>query len=213
MRSSGYIQANSFCIGAINEIEYDMTTQEQLLDSLDSSRESLLMAIEPLPDEALVEKQALGKWSVSDTLINITAWEAELVTGLMRLRQNKRPDKLLEAFNDPPKFDSQRYVETQNRDLDQIFLDLQQVRVQVEEWILEFSQRELTNPRRYHWLKGRSIERIIAAATFEREMKFVPQLEAFAQQWDMQRVDISNGVVPLSTVNFNIQDNHNEDAN
>ena len=75
-----------------------MITKEQLLDALDNSRESLLVAIEPLPDEALHEKQAVGEWSVADVLINITAWEAELVTGLMRIQQNKRPERLLEAM-------------------------------------------------------------------------------------------------------------------
>ena len=53
-----------------------MTSKEQLLDALDNSRESLLMAIESLPDEALLEKQAIGEWSVGDSLTNITAWEA-----------------------------------------------------------------------------------------------------------------------------------------
>ena len=103
-----------------------MTSIEQLLDKLDNSRESLLMAIEPLPDEALLEKQAIGEWSIGQVLNNITAWEAELVTGMMRLQQNKRPNRLLEALRDPTKFDKQRYAEYQDRDLDQIFLDLQQ---------------------------------------------------------------------------------------
>ena len=129
-----------------------MTSKEQLLDALDNSREKLLIAIEPLSDEALQEKQAVGEWSVSDLLVNITAWEAELVTGLMRLGQNKRPDRLLEALKEPSTYDKERFAENQDRDLDQVFLDLQRVRIQVEEWILEFSERELTNPRRYPWL-------------------------------------------------------------
>jgi hypothetical protein len=100
-----------------------MTTKEQLLDALDNNREKLLVAIEPLPDEALHEKQAVGEWSVSDALINITAWEAELVTGLMRIRQNQRPDRLLEALKDPAEYDKRRFAENQDRDLDQVFLD------------------------------------------------------------------------------------------
>ena len=154
-----------------------MTSKEQLLDALDNSREKLLIAIEPLSDEALQEKQAVGEWSVSDLLVNITAWEAELVTGLMRLGQNKRPDRLLEALKEPSTYDKERFAENQDRDLDQVFLDLQRVRIQVEEWILEFSERELTNPRRYPWLKGKAVKEIIAAAAFEREEKVVPQME------------------------------------
>jgi len=190
-----------------------MISKEQLLDALDNSRERLLVAIEPLPDEALQEKQAVGEWSVNDVLINITAWEAELVTGLMRIRQNKRPDKLLEALNNPTVFDRQRFIENQDRDLDQVFLDLQQVRVQVEEWILEFTERELDSPRRYHWLKGKALKEIIATTTFEREKKILPQLQLFAQQWVILAMDIANDVIPLTTINSNSQENNHEDAN
>jgi len=195
------------------EIEIAMITKEQLLDALDNSRENLLVAIEPLPDEALHEKQAVGDWSVSDVLINITAWEAELVTGLMRIQQNKRPDRLLAALKDPGGYDERCFVENQDRDLNQVFVDLQQVRVQVEEWILEFSERELNNPRRYQWLKGKALKDIITAATFGREKKVVPLLQLFAQQWDILTMDSTHGNIPLGSLSIDVQENINEDAN
>ena len=190
-----------------------MTTKEQLLDALDDSRESLLVAIEPLPDEALLEKQAVGEWSVSDVLINLTAWEAELVTGLMRTRQNKRPERLVEALKDPNNYDERRFAENQDRDLDQVFIDLQQVRVQVEEWILEFSERELNNPHRYHWLKGKALKEMIAGTTFEREKKIVPHLQLFAQQRAILTMEATHGVIPLGALSIDSQENNHEDAN
>ena len=190
-----------------------MITKEQLLDALDNSRESLLVAIEQLPDEALLEKQAIGEWSVSDVLINITAWEAELVTGLMRIRQNKRPDRLLEALQDPSGYDERRFVENQDRDLDQVFLDWQQVRVQVEEWILEFSERELDNPRRYQWLKGKALKEMIAATTFEREKKIVPHLQLFAQQRAILTMEATYDAIPFGTLAADGKGNNDEDAN
>lgn len=188
-----------------------MSTKEQLLDALDNSRESLLMAIEPLPDEALVEKQAVGEWSVCDVLINITAWEAELVTGLMRIQQNKRPEKLLDALMDPGRYDEQRYTENQDRDLDQVFMDLQQVRVQVEEWILEFTDRELDSPKRYRWLKGLALRKIVAASTFERERKFIPLLQLYAQQWSLLTMD--EEIIPLQMLGLNGQEDNHDISN
>ena len=190
-----------------------MTTKEQLLDALDNNREKLLVAIEPLPDEALHEKQAVGEWSVSDVLINITAWEAELVTGLMRIQQNKRPDRLLDALMDPGEYDERCFAENQDRDLDQVFVDLQQVRVQVEEWILEFSERELSNPHRYQWLKGKALKDLIAAATFDREKKVVPLLQLYAQQWGILAMETTNSVIPLQSLSLVEQENNHEDAN
>jgi hypothetical protein len=189
-----------------------MKTQEQLFDALDNSREKLLIAIELLPDEALFEKRAVGEWSIDDVLVNITAWEAELVTGLMRIRQNKRPDKLLAALKDPSEFDRRQYAEIQGRDLDQIFLDLQQVRVQVEEWILEFSERELNNPRRYPWLKGKALHEIIASATFEREKKFIPLVQLFSQQWSILAMEAADEIISLEPRNLNVQENNHDDA-
>ena len=71
-----------------------MSTLEFLLDALDTARERLLVAIEPLEDEALLEKNVAGDWSIADILTNLTAWESELVTGLSKLDQNKRPEQL-----------------------------------------------------------------------------------------------------------------------
>lgn len=175
---------------------------EQLLDELDNSRESLLMAIEPLPDEALLKKQAVAEWSVADVLINLTAWEAELVTALMQIDKNKRPDRLLATLNNPQAYDNLRFEEIQNRDLDQVFLDLQQVRIQVEEWLLEFSERDLKNPKRFKWSKGKPLSEIIAAATFKREKAFIPQLTIYAQDWLEREEGGASSIIPLAAVNL-----------
>lgn len=184
-----------------------MSITEQLLDQLDNSRAMLLTAIEPLPDEALLEKRAIGDWSVADVLINLTAWEAELVTGLMRIEKGQRPDRLLAALRHPQAYDEQRYLETQGRDLDQIFLDLQQVRVQVEDWIVEFSEKDLKNQQRYKWLKGKSLSEIIGATTFKRELGFVPRLTQYGQNWLEQEASAESDLIPLTTVNLNLDRN------
>ena len=186
-----------------------MNITEQLLDTLDNSRESLLVAIELLPDEALLDKRAVAEWSVTDVLINLTAWEAELVTGLMQIDKNKRPDRLLSALKNPQAYDKLRYEETQDRDLDQVFLDLQQVRIQVEEWLLEFSDRDLTNPQRYRWLNGKPLSEIIASATFKHEEEFIPQLLIYAQEWSERETNASINMIPLTAVDLiNTEENH-----
>ncbi len=191
-------------------IDMAINIPEQLLDELDNSRESLLVAIEPLPDEALLNKKAVAEWSVVDVLINLTAWEAELVTGLMQIDKNKRPDRLLTALKNPQAYDKLRYEETQDRDLDQVFIDLQQVRIQVEEWLLEFSERDLKDPKRYKWLKGKSLSELIAVTTFKREAKFIPQLALYAHDWQEREIDATAGVIPLTVVNLTNTDKNDD---
>ncbi len=155
----------------------------QILDQLDGSRERLLVAIEELPDEALLAPGALQKWSVADVLANLTAWEAELVTAIMRLDQGKKPDKLQAIMQKPDAFDARCYTESQNRDLDRIFTDWQQVRVQLEEWLETLPLRYVTNPKRYKWLKGQSLWQLVQEVVIAREKRFLPHLQLFAQRW------------------------------
>ena len=191
-------------------LECNMNITENILDELDNSRESLLVAIESLSDEALLEKHAVADWSVVDVLINLTAWEAELVTGLMQIEKKLRPDRLLAALKNPQAYDHLRYEETQDRDLDQVFLDLQQVRIQVEEWLLEFSERDLSDPQRYKWFRGKSLSDIIAATTFKREQAFIPQLAAYAQEWlERDTAGISDNI-PLTAVDIINTDQDND---
>lgn len=156
---------------------------DDLIDKLDATREQLLVAIAELPDEALLQPNAIGKFSVGDVLVNITAWEAELVTGMMRLDQGKKPDKLLEAVANRQAYNQKRYQENKDRDLDLIFDDLQQVRVQLESWLEQFSERALTDKKRYKWFKGRSLLQMIEDVTFKNEGRYVPLMTAFATQW------------------------------
>ena len=107
--------------------KYMSSIIEKLLDALDSSRERLLIALDELPDEALTTPQTVGRWSVADLLVQQTAWESELVTGLMRISQGKKPARLLATLNNAEEYGRLRYEENKGRDLDRIFDDLPQI--------------------------------------------------------------------------------------
>ncbi len=156
---------------------------EQLLDELDGSRERLLVAIEELPDDALLAPGVLDTWTVADVLANLTVWEAELVTAIMRLDQGKKPDKLQAAMQKPEAFDAQCYAENQGRDLDRVFADWQQVRVQLEEWLETLPLRQVTNPKQYKQLNGKSLWQLVQEVVIAREKRFLPHLQLFAQRW------------------------------
>jgi hypothetical protein len=179
-----------------------MQTLDNILDNLDNTREKLLMAIEMLPDEALVEEAAIGRFSIADVLAIQAVWEAELVTGFMHIDQGKKPERLLNALADPKTYNKQRYIENKDRSLDSIFNDYQQVRVQVEEWLEIFSEKALNDPMRYKVLKGKPLINIVAEVTWEREAKYVSPFSAFAQSWiDSRETDTLMEVstfIPLS---------------
>ena len=175
-----------------------MSIVEDLLEQLDQTRVQLLVALDPLPDVALLEAGANGRFAIVDLLALLTAWEAELVTALMRVDQGKKPDKLLAALANPKSYNAKRIQESKGRDLDRIFDDLQQVRIQLEGWILNFSERSLSNSKRYKWLRGHSLSQMIADASFGNEADYLPEVEHFAKAWLKKERALADATIPLT---------------
>lgn len=155
----------------------------EIIEQLDDNRERLLVAIEELPDEALQEAGAMGDWSVADILAHITAWESELVTGLMRINQGKKPAKMIAAFEDVDGYNARVYEENKDRDIERIFDDLQGVRVQLEQWLEEFSEKDFSDPQRYPWSNGITLAHIIKENSYGHDAEHLPHIESFAERW------------------------------
>lgn len=172
------------------------SSMENLLDKLDSVRERMLVALDSLPDEALLAPNTIGSWSVADLLVQQTAWESELVTGLMHVEQGKKPARLLAALANADEYGRLRYEENKGRDLDRIFDDLPQVRMQVEEWLEEFSEKQLSKKGHFSWLKNRSLLDLIAQITYEHELRYLPQVEALAAKWQPPADDMMLSLTP-----------------
>lgn len=160
-----------------------MSTIEELLDQLDETREALLVTIAELPDAALLQPNAIGRFSIADALVNLTAWEAELVTGFMRLDQGKKPGSLLVALANRKEYNQKRFAENQGRDLDRVFDDLQKVRVELEGWLDVFSERDLTQAGWFKWFHGKSLAALIEEVTFANERHYIPLTASFANKW------------------------------
>ncbi len=157
--------------------------QDEILEELDRTREELLVTIEPLPDEVLCQPGAMDGWTVADILAHLVAWESEMVTALLRIDQGKTPARLVAAFEDVDGYNARRYQENKGRDLDRIFEDLIGVRVQLEEWLMEFNDQELNDPQRYSWSKGLPLWHIIAENSFRHEAEHIPEIKAFVARW------------------------------
>lgn len=182
-----------------------MTSEiEQLLDNLDNSREQLLIALNKLSDDALLAPNGVGNWSVADLLVQLIAWESELVTGLMRISQGKKPVRLLAALQNVAEYGRLRHKENQGRNLDRIFDDFPQVRIQLEEWLEQFSENQLGKKGHFPWLKNQSLAQIIAQLTYEKEQHYLPQVEALAQKWQAKMDGMIISLTPKENSNGNL---------
>lgn len=175
-------------------------TKEDLLDQLDSTRERLLVALEYIPDETLLEPGVIDDWSIADVLSLLTAWDAEVVTGLMQLKQGKAPSRLLGALANAPAYEAERLVENEGRDLDSIFDDFQGARVHLEDWVERFNDKALTESGHFKALGSRSLMSVIIAATAAREAFFLPKLEELGRAWSGDTEPDEPGIIPLSGI-------------
>jgi uncharacterized damage-inducible protein DinB len=182
---------------------------EELADGLDRVRERLLTTVDRLPDEALLAPGTIGQWSVADVLAHLTVWEAELVTGMMKLHEGRKPGRLLQAVDNRDSYNAARHRENQGRNLDRIFDDLFQVRRQLERWLGRFGDRDLTQPGRYKWLPGRqSLADLVAENTFQHEARHLKEIEAYAEQWRAEAEQDANGTqIQLSDIEVTSHDN------
>lgn len=155
--------------------------REEILEQLDNSRIQLLELLEAIPDDPLVEPGTIGEWSIADVLAHLTAWESELVTLLMNLDQGKKPEKWLRAIQDIEAYNSQRYQENKGRDLDRIFDDFHGVRIQLEDWLEEFSDHQLNDPDNYEWAKGTALWHTIEESSFGHEIEHIEDIKAYVK--------------------------------
>ena len=155
----------------------------EILEQLDSSRERLLMALAPLPDEVLRQPGVMDDWSIADILTHLIAWESELVTALMYIDQGKEPARMLAASADVDGYNARQVKESKGRDLERIFDDLQGVRFQLEQWMDTFSDRDLNDADRFAWAQGVTLGHIIKENSFGHEAEHLPAIELFAANW------------------------------
>lgn len=171
----------------------------EIQEEMDRGRLRLLEILASLPDEALTEPGAVGQWTLANVLAHFVNWEAELVTGLNHIDQGKKPVNLLKALADREAYNASRYEQFKGRNLDRIFDDLHGVRVQLEEWLEEFSQADLENADRFPWLGDRALWEVIAETSFEHERSHIAGIEAYAERW-LQAHDISQGEDAIEVV-------------
>jgi len=172
-------------------------TGTELQETLENARLRSLEAVASLPDEALVAPGVDGERSIRDLMFLLTVWEAELVTGLAKIRQGKKPNRLLDVLANRQDFEALNLQKAAGRSLDRIFDDLQQVQIELEVWLSQFSGRELNDSRGFPWLNGKPLLSLVARASYGYEEAFAPALERFATRW------LQSQHVGLSTIEVN----------
>ncbi len=109
----------------------------------------------------------LEKWAAKDVLAHITAWQLRWVDWLSPLGEGKPlAEEGPESVEDDNTANAKIYAKNQARSWDQVHGDYQTASRQILRLVPLLSEEDLKTPRRFAWLKDRTLERSLAATFY-----------------------------------------------
>jgi uncharacterized damage-inducible protein DinB len=142
--------------------------KDKLLRELKDARQQLDDALAGLTEAQLMQPGVAEAWSVKDTLTHLTAWDAEVVTGLSKFKRKLKGWKAHYTDAETEAMNAKIYRENKPRPLDRVLADYHGVHKQLLRQIEALSQTEVDGPSPWtgHGMTGWLIEWV---ADHERE--------------------------------------------
>lgn len=151
-------------------------TKRELLEAIHKGRAEFEAALVDLTPEQMMTPRAGGGWSAKDTLGHIAVWESRLVTMLYAIERGVAP-KVIRA-EQVDQFNAESLAEQRDRPLERVLSDFHAVHAQLLKRLGDVPERDLFDPRRFAWMEGEPLARMVAADTFEHYAEHRPAIEA-----------------------------------
>jgi uncharacterized protein (TIGR03083 family) len=141
-------------------------TRQELLQVIRKGRAEFEEALTELTPEQMTAPGAMGEWSVKDILGHIAMWESRLVTTLYTIERGATP-KMFHTQAEVDKANAESYAEQRGRPLERVLADFHAVHAQLLKRLETVKERDLTDPKRFEWMEGEPLERLVIGDTFE----------------------------------------------
>lgn len=156
-------------------------TKNELLGALSESRAQLTAALAGLDETHLLAPGAGGDdWTVKDVLSHLTAWEAEVVTGLAKFRRGQSPGKTHYSQAEILAQNASWYAENKDRPLERVLADFHGVRKQLTRQLEACTEKDLSAPRK--WFNNGTVEDWVRGWILEHEHEHAEHLQAWRRQ-------------------------------
>jgi len=126
-----------------------MTTLNDALAELGSTRDALLAAIAGLDEATLDRKGGVGDWSIKNVLAHIAAWEAWVVEALpARMTTGTTPEDFRQRAEDEDRFNAEEVAEREELTPDEQLMELERTRAELLAYLrgLDAAALERTHP-------------------------------------------------------------------
>ena len=152
-------------------------TKQELLQAIHTERAAFEAALTGLTPEQMTVPGVMAEWSVKDILGHIAMWESRLVT-ILYSNERDVPPKMLHGQVEVDKINAESYAEQRERPLDRVLADFHAVHAQLLKRLDKLADRDLSDPRRFKWMEGEPLEKLVAGDTFEHYAEHRPAIEA-----------------------------------
>jgi uncharacterized protein (TIGR03083 family) len=132
-------------------------TKQELISTIEAERAKLDTLIGTLSDAQMNEPNAVGEWSVKDTLAHLAMWTSRNITVIYQAEQGQKAEELDEMFDDADALNAADYETQKDRPLDRILSDLRGTHKQLLRRLNAWNEADLFDQTLYSWLRGQSL--------------------------------------------------------
>ena len=159
-------------------------TKGEVIAHLEREWEALQAAIGGLDDQQMTDMPVVGEWTVKDLLAHIAVWASRLVTALFKAERGFVPD-LVESGAQVDRLNAQFYREQKDRPLERILEDLHDVHLALLNRLETFPEASLVDPKKYKWMKGEPLSRMVAGDSFEHYREHAVDIRVWRERQRM----------------------------
>jgi hypothetical protein len=154
-------------------------TKQELITNLETARQRLEKAIEPLTPEQMMTERALGDWSVKDALAHLAVWTARCVTVVFSAEQGIKPREIDAMLDQYEALNAADYMTQKERPLELILADLRGAHKQLLRRLNAWDEADLFSTSYCPWLRGKSLADFLTGEVPGHDTDHAQQIE----QW------------------------------
>ena len=155
-------------------------TKRELLLAIQQERAAFEAALAGLTPEQMTAPGVMGEWSVKDLLGHVALWESRLVTILYSVERGVAPKTL--GSSEVDRVNAESYAEQRERPLGRVLADFHAVHVQLLKRLDALADRDLSDSKRFPWMEGEPLEKLVAGDTFEHYAEHRPAIETWRKK-------------------------------
>ncbi|MBI5960058.1 MAG: DinB family protein [Chloroflexi bacterium] len=142
----------------------------EVIEGLRQARAALLSSIEGLTADQMFQMGVVGVWSIKDVLAHLVSWEAELVTTLSQLEQQKKGVPRIVEIEDIDDWNAEQYSLNASRPFETVLEDFHGVHKHLIRVVESLDARTLDDNRVFSWMEGEPLSYLILEnATWHEE--------------------------------------------